>query len=112
LFALQGVSKSSWGNWLRTGARNTTTPVPIPQASLSVFKPIPAVGPVSLWTRLMGGYVSYSNALYLQSGVTTGASLMSMYLVDWFLGVGVNFALQTSSGIVDPYDLVSQEPTE
>jgi hypothetical protein len=56
IFALNNPSEYSWLNWFRTMGAPATETVQITGAAASQFQPIPVVGPISAFTRLMGGY--------------------------------------------------------
>ena len=69
-FALQNPSSSSLVNGFRTCAIGDTI-VPISGKACQAFRPIPAVGPISAWTRLCGGRMAPFSSVCLRTGVTT-----------------------------------------
>ena len=97
IYALSNPSDSSFINSMLTGVSDTGVQVPISDAAAATFTPVPAVGPISDWTSLAGGYFSPYSSLDLATGTGQISSLWSQaspYLVDMGLSSGVNLLLQ------------------
>ena len=105
-YALSNASDSGFANLLRNGVLPNDAAVPIYGDAAGTFGPIPAVGPVSGWTNLTGGYFSPYSALDLWSGSGTVAPLFAQsaqYIVDMGAGATINAILQGIDGTWGPY---------
>ena len=105
VFALSNPSSSAATNWLRTLGAKVGAAVQLPASASKLFGPIPAVGPISTWTRLAGGYIAPFSSVSLVGANPVSASLASFakpYLVDMALATGIQFFSQTYSGTINP----------
>jgi hypothetical protein len=97
IFALNNASTGSnsvWMNWIRTMGASTTNSIEITGVAASQFRPIPVVGPISAFTRMMGGFMANGTRLELTSGLLTGVPLQYPVLIDFLSGMGIRIGGQ------------------
>lgn len=104
IYALKRPSSKSIINAIRTAGAKTGTVVPIRGAAATGFRPIPAVGPITNWTRIWGGYLLPAKSLNLASGAVRQGNLYRMagfHVVDMGMGVSLQLISQNASGTID-----------
>jgi hypothetical protein len=104
IFALNNASTGSnsvWINWIRTMGASTTDSIEITGAAVSQFRPIPVVGPISAFTRMMGGFMANGTRLELTSGLLTGVPLQYPVLIDFLEGMGIRIGGQFGNQILN-----------
>ena len=108
VFALSNPSTSNTLNMIKTFGAPTGGAVPISPLALNAFKPIPIVGPISLWAGANGGFIAPVKLLNLATGAATPAPLATLakpFLIDLGLSQGIQISSQTLSGAIDPLGL-------
>jgi RHS repeat-associated protein len=85
-----------------TFARHTSGYVEIPKTAMSAFRPVPVSGPITAWTRCIGGgYMAQAKSLNLLTGAQTPLTgLHALTLVDTGIGIGLQAGLQVSNDTI------------
>lgn len=104
IYAASTTYSSQMMNQVATLTTNASGQVAITGQAATLFQPVAAVGPISMWTSVMSGaqYAPYSQInLVTGAGVPLSSASQWPLLADYLLWLGLQTGSQSSSGTLN-----------